>query len=132
MYDDGQRDGVKKYEQLWTARVGEDTVRLACIPLFAYGMAWNDLLTISPDHSVLRVEKAAGHKALRAAGKDREQGAKLVLEVSQLADDMNLKYETHGGGYVAIDIPPGSGDTIDSVLAYLNREGVKFEYEVVP
>ncbi|MQY40788.1 hypothetical protein SRB17_88210 [Streptomyces sp. RB17] len=81
---------------------------MACPPL-TYGICYRDVVTID---SLARVVHKSGHRALRVAlvveHADQDQVHELL---HGKAVDTGLPLEWLQGAYLAVDFPPGSGET---------------------
>jgi hypothetical protein len=94
-------------EQLWLRQCGDGLYALCCIPFRTYGLALDDVVSLSPDGSrVDRLVRASGRRVLRALLSEESRVAdRLDSEIARLG----LLREWSGDRHIAIDVPPGAG-----------------------
>ncbi|MGW1013098.1 DUF4265 domain-containing protein [Streptomyces termitum] len=100
-------------EQLWTRRLTADTFEVARLPFFTHGICHRDVVTIDSNHLPTRVVRKSRHRTLRVAlvveHADREQIHELLR--SKVVD-VGLPHEWLQGTYLAVDLPPGTDESL--------------------
>ncbi|MFR9672975.1 DUF4265 domain-containing protein [Streptomyces sp. TR06-5] len=106
----GRQDGWR--EQLWTCQLPGDRFEVACLPFFAYGLCYLDVVTVDSNQVVASVVQKSGHRILRVAlvvdHPDRDQLHELLHDRVVEAD---LPHEWLQGTYLSVDLPPGTDPT---------------------
>src|SRR5262245_23327068 len=64
-----ESEGIKEWEQLWVAKVGDGVFELCCIPFFTYGLSLGDRVQTHEIHGVPSVVSGvvsrSGHVTFR-------------------------------------------------------------------
>jgi Domain of unknown function (DUF4265) len=93
-------------ESLWAMPVADGLFRIDNIPFFARGIAWGDVVSVSPEEGALyykAVVRPSGHSTLRLIIYDVEQ----VPAVLELLSKWECSSErSHIPGLIAVDVPP--------------------------
>lgn len=107
-------------ELLWGESRGPQTFALRCIPQYAYGLSWGDVVTTQTredgQHIVTALASASGHQTLRLTFLRRTRPRDRLPMLDALRP-FGVSYEGSPSGPVAIDVPPSSD--IEPVIAQL-------------
>lgn len=120
-----------RVETVWAVRVGEGRFELRNVPLFAYGVADNDVVEaveFAPDmFEFTRVVERSGNRVVRViladeAPADTAAGKAIIAGLKALG----CNYENFNGTWIGVVVPPGV--QLDRVADYLVGTGLMWEY----
>ncbi len=99
------------FEQVWLGDLGDGTYEVRCIPFRVYGLALEDVVTISPDESlVTSVVRSSGRRVLRVLVAPSLEKARISIignTLNAITKATGLLSEWSGDRHIAIDIPQG-------------------------
>ncbi|WP_327103843.1 DUF4265 domain-containing protein [Nonomuraea glycinis] len=99
------------FEQMWLGDLGGGVYEVRCIPFRVYGLALEDLVSISSDGSLVdSLVYPSGRRVLRVLlipELKSDRLAEIVNSLNAAARAGGLLFEWSGDRHVAIDIPVG-------------------------
>jgi hypothetical protein len=122
------------FEQIWLGALEGGLYEIRCIPFRAYGLALGDVVTVSPDGSLINaLVRPSGRKVLRVLLDSSLAGERRSIAIDSLnvnVEAAGLLFEWSEDRHIAIDIPldANSEELFDFVCGYVERGEAFWEW----
>lgn len=121
-------------EYLWVTHIEDDLYRIENIPFYAYGVNFQDVVSVTPakeeggDPEIAALKEWGGHQTMRLFFADQITDEQQEQLIAILADN-NIIHQRANKYLIAIDIPPGldAGSVYDFLEDNSGDERFSFE-----
>ena len=118
------------YENLWAARISNDTYRIESVPFFIYGIALGDIVIALPNDqgrlSYIRTAAHSRNRTLRARSDQLINNADARRRVIAGLKALGCAIELHRSRLISINVPANA--EIEPIKDYLAKNELSWEY----